>query len=93
MDLLLNLNSYYSFSSCPNCIQEFYNDQLFDMSIMNRKYLSLYDGKMFQNVQEIKEEICAFANCGGGYIFIGINPQDHRVKGIRVSKESFKKFQ
>ena len=92
MDLLLDPNSYYACPSCPNCIEEFYNDRLFDISIMNRKYLSLYDGKMIHNIEELKEEICAFANSGGGNILIGINPHDYRVKGIRFSEETFNTF-
>ena len=35
-------------------------------------------------VRELSEEVCAFSNAGGGFVFIGINDRNEFVKGFAI---------
>ena len=35
-------------------------------------------------VRELSEEVCAFSNASGGYVFIGVNNKSEFIKGFTI---------
>lgn len=44
-------------------------------------------------VRELSEEVCAFANASGGYIFIGIDNKNEFVKGFTIDNNKLSSIQ